>query len=144
MNYQYISVEREMNDAGAESAQMLRSERAVRNARRRRETVARQKRTLLFTAMALILGVILAFSVLDTDAQALGADQASEASFKYYKEVYVQTGDTLWTLAEQYTDGSVSEIRECISEIRSINDLGSLETLRAGTYIVIPYYTNSL
>ena len=139
MNYNYIPVTRTEESTDLYN-QQIRRKRSSINARRRRAAVARQKRTLAFTVLALVLGVILAISVLSTNTLATGADQAS-TGYKYYKEVYVESGDTLWSIAEEYTDGSLQEIQTLVSEIRSINDMNTLETLKAGTYIVVPYYS---
>ncbi|MBE5881712.1 MAG: LysM peptidoglycan-binding domain-containing protein [Lachnospiraceae bacterium] len=141
MNYQYIPVTQTENSTDLYRQQQMRRRRAAACAHRRRAIVARQRRTLAFTAFALVLGVILAVSVLSTSTLATGADRAS-TTYKYYKEVYVESGDTLWNIAAQYTDGSISEIQECITEICSINDLSRLETLKSGTYIVVPYYSS--
>ena len=137
---QQISTTHTHDSNNSELSPEIRRRRAVKVARARREKVERQRRTILFTAMALILGVILAFSVHGTSAQATGTDQASD-TYKYYKEVYVESGDTLWSIAEEYTDGSVSDINECISSMRDINNLHPYETLKAGTYIIVPYYS---
>lgn len=142
MNYQYIPVTHTENESELHRQQQIRHRRSVINARRRRLKVARLRRTLAFSAFALILGIILASSVLSTSTLATGADQAS-STYKYYKEVYVESGDNLWTIAATYTDGSASEIQKCISEIRTINEMNSLETLKAGTYIIVPYYSTS-
>ncbi len=139
MMIQQISVVHE-NSLDIQRMQESRRRKAIRIARARKEKVARQRRTLLFTALALVLGVILTFSVLGTSAKATGTDQASD-SYKYYKEVYVESGDTLWTIAEVYTDGSVSEIRNCVKEVQEINGINKYETLKAGTYITVPYYS---
>lgn len=140
MTYQYISIAQAEDITELYRTQQIRRRRASLRARRRRETVSRQKRTLVFTVFALILGIILAVSVLSTSTLATGTDQASD-SYKYYKEVYVESGDTLWSIAQQNTNGSISEIQECIVEICSINDLNRLETLKSGTYIIVPYYS---
>lgn len=140
MMIQQISVTHE-NTLDDQKVQERRRRNAIRVACARREKVARQRRTLLFTAMALVLGVILTFSVLGTSAQATGMDQATD-TYKYYKEVYVESGDTLWTIAEAYTDGSVSEIKDCIVEVCNINGLSKYETLKSGTYITVPYYSS--
>ena len=137
---QQISMTHTHDITNSERSQEIRRRRAVKVASARREKVARQRRTLLFTAIAVILGVALAFSVLGTSAQAIGADQGSD-SYKYYKEVYVESGDTLWSIAQEYTDGSVNDINKCISDMRDINDLHPYETLKAGTYIIVPYYS---
>ncbi len=142
MMYQQISVARSENSSDVYRTEQNRRRRAVRIARARRAKVARQRRTLLFTAIALVLGVVLAFSVLGTSAKATGADQATN-SYKYYANVYVEKGDTLWAIAEQYSDGSVSDVSNCVDEIRSINGLNKFETIKAGTYIVVPYYSST-
>lgn len=141
MMVQQISITRSENVLNDTQMQDSRRRKAITVARARRERVARQRRTLAFTGLALILGIVLTFSVLGTSAQASGADQASD-SYKYYKEVYVESGDTLWSIATQYTDGSISEINDCIEQIRSVNSMNKFETLKAGTYIVVPYYSS--
>ena len=141
MMVQQISITRSENILNDTQMQESRRRKAITVARARREKVSRQRRTLGFTGLALILGMILTFSVLGTSAQASGADQASD-SYKYYKEVYVESGDTLWSIATQYTDGSISEVNDCIEQIRSVNSMNKFETLKAGTYIVVPYYSS--
>lgn len=141
MMVQQISITRSENILNDTQMQESRRRKAITVARARREKVSRQRRTLAFTGLALILGIVLTFSVLGTSAQASGADQASD-SYKYYKEVYVESGDTLWSIATQYTDGSISEVNDCIEQIRSVNSMNKFETLKAGTYIVVPYYSS--
>lgn len=141
MNFQYIPVKQTEDSTDLYRQQQIRRRRSVVCARRRRATVARQRRTLAFTALAMVFGVILAVSVLSTSTLATGTDHAS-SMYKYYKEIYVESGDTLWSIAAQHTDGSIVEIRECIDEICSVNDLNSLETLKSGTYIIVPYYSS--
>ncbi|MBQ8527741.1 MAG: LysM peptidoglycan-binding domain-containing protein [Lachnospiraceae bacterium] len=140
MDFQYIPVTHEIDTTDLYRQQQIRHRRAAKNARKRRTSVARMKRTLVFIVFALVLGVVLASSLLSTNALATGADQASD-SYKYYKEVYVESGDTLWSIAEENTDGSMTEITDCISEICSINNLNRLETLKSGSYIIVPYYS---
>ena len=142
MTYQYISVARDDSIYALHRAQQLRNKKSATRNRRRREEIAHQKRTLLFTCIAVILGIVLAFSVLGTNAKATGADQATEPCYKYYKEVYVGSGDTLWSIASENTDGSVTEVKECVTEICTINNMNALDTLKSGTYIIVPYYSN--
>jgi len=139
--YQQISVVRNEEQTDLYRSQQCRKRRSVAGARARKLQVQRQRRTILFTAVALILGVVLAFSTLGTNAKASGSDQATE-SYKYYKQVYVESGDTLWNIAEQNTDGSVSEIKTYMDEVRTINSMSKYETLKSGTYITVPYYSS--
>ncbi len=53
-------------------------------------------------------------------------------------EFTVCEGDTLWEIAELYTDDSV-DIREYIREIKELNGMDSAE-LMPGDVIIIPIY----
>ena len=61
--------------------------------------------------------------------------------YKYYASVQIMNWDSLWSIAENYTDGSVSEIMDCINEIKSINHLSRFETIKAGEFLIVPYYS---
>lgn len=52
------------------------------------------------------------------------------------KSVSIQYGDSLWSIAEQYSDDSC-DIRDYIRDIKEINHLDS-SLIKAGTSIVIP------
>ena len=56
-------------------------------------------------------------------------------------EFTVCEGDTLWCIAEQYTDESI-DIREYIREIKKLNGLESAE-LMPGDILIIPIYETS-
>ncbi|MCD8232242.1 MAG: LysM peptidoglycan-binding domain-containing protein [Clostridiales bacterium] len=57
-----------------------------------------------------------------------------------YKSVYVQAGDTLWSIADEYMDDSYDDKNEYIEEVKQINHITEAD-LRAGSYIIIPYTT---
>ncbi len=65
-------------------------------------------------------------------------------SFAYCRTNYevceftVSEGDTLWGIAELYTDGSV-DIRKYIWEIKKLNGMGTAE-LMPGDVIIIPVF----
>lgn len=62
--------------------------------------------------------------------------RANAESEPVYKNVTVQQGDSLWTIAkEQYGGGA--DIRQAVYEIRQANDLTS-SSLREGQIIRIP------
>ena len=58
---------------------------------------------------------------------------------KYYKSIIIESGDTLWDIAEQYYDSDVVSITEYIEELKEINNLSG-ERIRSGNYIVVSYY----
>lgn len=144
MNYQCIAIcnRRDVGDFDLARLQHMRERRAKACASHRREVVARQKRSLIIAAITVILGIFLALSTGRMSAQATGADQASDTGYKYYANVSIQNGDTLWSIAEEYTDGSISSITECVKEIRDINNLGKFETIKSGDSVIVPYYSD--
>jgi hypothetical protein len=107
-----------------------------KNSARRRRIVARQKRSILICALTCMLVIIFALSLGGTSAQAT----AGHTYEKCYASVRIERGDSLWSIASAYTDGSVKEIQNCIDEIRSINGIGKFETIKAGDYLAVPYY----
>ncbi|MDO4440131.1 MAG: LysM peptidoglycan-binding domain-containing protein [Eubacteriales bacterium] len=61
--------------------------------------------------------------------------------FKCYKSIVIQPGDSLWSLAEDYTDSeSRSEIKSYIRELKEINQLDS-EKIQTGEHLIVSYYT---
>ncbi len=147
MGVEFISVSRANvldrldNSQQIYDLQKIRERKSTAKTYHRRLKVARQKRTMFFLAMALVLGVIFAIFVLGTNAQATSMNQASTSRYKYYKEVYVERGDSLWSIAKDNTDGSVDEIMNCMNEIQEINCISSKAVLKTGTYLVVPYYS---
>lgn len=144
MNYQCVALCNERSrDFNFDRLHVLREKKVRACARRRREVVARQKRTLVIALVTFILGLFLALSTGKMSAQATGADQANNIGYRYYEEIRIENGDTLWSIAEAYTDGSVSAITECMEDIRSINNLGEYETIKSGDYVIVPYYSDA-
>ncbi len=59
----------------------------------------------------------------------------------YYKKVIIVSGDTLWSLAEEYNDGQYSDIRDYIYQIKKFNNISS-NNIKAGESIIIPIMVN--
>ena len=112
-----------------------------RRAAQRRRQVMRMKcliRNSIFTLCAVIL---LAVSINAISAQATTKEEALTHTYKYYKSIEISKGDSLWTIAAVYTDGSAAAIQDCVKEMRSINSLKN-DTIQAGDRIIVPYYSN--
>ena len=52
-----------------------------------------------------------------------------------YKEITVQSGDSLWTLAQKY--GTSSDIRKSVYQIKKLNHLDTSE-IYAGSVLRVP------
>lgn len=59
---------------------------------------------------------------------------------KYYANIEIQPGDTLWELADQYLDGNYDSKEAYIKEVLQINSLTSEDHIVSGQYLVMPYY----
>ncbi|MBM7650154.1 hypothetical protein JOC78_003138 [Bacillus ectoiniformans] len=77
---------------------------------------------LLFMAVSFIAGMFLIFS-LSEDGD--------------YTQIFVQEGDTLWTLADQYNDGSEMNKEEFIAWVQKKNHLYTT-LIKPGDELIIP------
>ena len=61
---------------------------------------------------------------------------------KQYKSVQIEEGDTLWSIALQYNDSSLSKstTSQYIDDILNINNLVRDDNITAGNYIIVPIY----
>ena len=116
------------------------SEKANESLRKREVAVRRQKGIL---AIAIIVVVALGI-LLGTSMNALASSDKDIASYnKYYVSIRVESGDTLWTIADEYVDGFNIEKSEYIEEVCQINEI-SKNDIHAGDYIVVPYYSQDI
>ena len=95
----------------------------------RKYRVANKARFTAFFAVAIIA---LAFII----SSALGFNTASGASTQQYVQIKAQSGDTLWTLAQEYGPSDM-DVRNVIYEICRLNGITAAD-LQAGQYITIP------
>ena len=100
----------------------------------RRDVVRLQKLALLLLGMAVII-IISCFLFSSIKTQAAPA----EITYKYYTSVEIQSGDTLWTIAQDYYTEEYTDLNEYIYEVCELNHISSDE-IHAGQYITVPYY----
>ena len=66
---------------------------------------------------------------------------SSKEAYKYYTSIQVASGDSLWSISENYLTPEHNDRKEFINEVRQLNHLGESEAIHAGEYLVIPYYS---
>lgn len=108
--------------------------RTIRKIRRR--GISRRTSYVIFTAIAVIFIV---FTLYPNKSNAQNQDGAS---YKYFHKIYVESGDTLWSIASENKSDKESTT-EYIKEVKSINKLKS-DDLYAGQMLVVPYYEETL
>ena len=116
------------------------SEKANRNIEKRKRVVGFQR---LFIILSVIFIVSLAI-LLGNGIKAL-ANSASETypPQKYYTSLYIEPGDSLWTIAETYSAGSEMTIEEYVDDVIAINRLESTE-IHYGSYLIVPYFSSEM
>ena len=108
--------------------------RTIRKIRRR--GISRRASYVIFTAIAVIFIV---FTLYPNKSNAQSQDGAS---YKYFHKIYVESGDTLWSIASENKSDKESTT-DYIKEVKSINKLKS-DDLYAGQMLVVPYYDETL
>lgn len=86
-----------------------------------------------FTVFMTVSVLFIIFTVVSIAARFNGV---SGATVDRFETRTVMAGETLWSIASEYNDGS-EDIRKTIFEICEANDV-SAETLQAGQEIMIP------
>ena len=68
-------------------------------------------------------------------------DQEQGVTYKYYTSVQVESGDSLWKLAEGFKDGHYGSTRDYVDEVVRINHLRDEDSIQSGQYLILPYYS---
>lgn len=97
----------------------------------------KERRFLCMLTLCFLLAVIcgtLKFTAIDAKAD-------EPIRYKYYASVYIDRGDTLWGISEEYITEEYASIEEHIDEIRSINHIYG-DKIEYGKVISVPYYSD--
>jgi len=115
------------------------TERELRSYRNkmRRERELRRKIVVTILSVLIVLVFALPYNVLVTQA----TSEIEDISYKYFTSIEVASGDTLWTIAQEYSDTeNYDSIDEYIEEVKNMNHMSS-DTLMAGQFLIVPYYS---
>lgn len=107
-----------------------------RKLRRQREI----RRKLMMGIMTFCLILVCAVSYHALQSNASTGDE--EFNFKYYTNITVEYGETLWDIADEYIDYKEYKNKNAyIAEVQSINHLED-DAIRAGQHLIVPYYSH--
>ena len=89
-----------------------------------------------------IIITIITISILYVSVTHMDAAEAdaTNASSKFYTCITVQSGDSLWDIAEEYKTDEYTSTQEYIDEVVSINNLKDESSIVSGTDLLVPYY----
>ena len=105
----------------------------------RKRLVQKQKCMLLFTA-AVLLALFLVFFGSSLLASAKNNTAASHTAHKYYTSIQLESGDSLWSIAEAYASLGYRNYQEYIDEVIQLNHLED-DSIHAGQYLMVPYFS---
>jgi len=76
-------------------------------------------------------------------AYAKERESAQPTYYKYYTSIHVESGDTLWDIADRYLSEQTGSHQEYIREVMKMNDLKSTD-IRIGDTLTVFYYSTEL
>lgn len=114
----------------------------IRENKRRRNAEIRKHIFQLIFALAFICVAILCANSIISKA---GDAHKEDISVKYYKNIRVEPGETLTSIAKTYADDKHYEtLDRYIQEVVYMNHLADADDICAGYYLIIPYYAGEM
>lgn len=111
--------------------------RAYKRRLRRQREIRRRCMMLLMTFCLVMVCAVSYHSIKSS------ANTGDDLNFKYYTNITVGYGETLWEIADEYIDyDQYKDKNAYIEEVRSINHLDADATIKAGQYLVVPYFSS--
>ncbi|MBO5260961.1 MAG: LysM peptidoglycan-binding domain-containing protein [Coprococcus sp.] len=96
--------------------------------------ISDKKITIIVSIIVLAIAYVAVFQKDASEAD------ATHSSTKYYTCIEINSGDSLWSIAETYMTDEYSSTQEYIDEVVSINHLNHASSIEAGTNLLVPYY----
>ncbi|MGO5052306.1 LysM peptidoglycan-binding domain-containing protein [Lachnospiraceae bacterium LCP25S3_G4] len=93
---------------------------------------------LLITISILLLIVIFNILLNGFSSSAHDINMVQESDYIYYKSIELNEGDTLWSIAEKYTNGEYHSILNYIADLKEINNLKN-DDIKAGQLLTVAY-----
>lgn len=111
--------------------------RAYKRQQKRRKQIQRRICTMIATICMIVVCAVSFHGI-----RSVASNGEDQLKFKYYTQVTVAYGETLWDLSDGYIDyEEYKDKNEYIAEVRSINHLSEENGVRAGQTLIVPYYS---
>ena len=98
----------------------------------------RRNLAVLISSLCLALAMAMLFGSFLSEAE---AKEPEVTYYKYYANVEIQPGDTIWDLAEDYMDENYESREAYIREVKELNSLSDTDSIVSGQYLILPYYS---
>lgn len=120
----------------------MRSERVLLRKQRRN----RMKRTKQIIERVLLTVCLIALFAIGSSAiltKATTTEEAKNVYYKYYTQIEIENGDSLWEIAGRYMEHGPYETRtDYMNEVVKLNQLSNT-TIIKGQHLVVPYYESA-
>ena len=111
--------------------------RAYKRQQKRRKQIQRRIYTMIATICMTVVCAVSFHGI-----RSVASNGENQLKFKYYTQVTVAYGETLWDLSDSYIDYEEYKDKNAyIAEVRSINHLSDENGVRAGQTLIVPYYS---
>jgi LysM repeat protein len=84
------------------------------------------------------MGVLIGSNLLDSSKSEA---ENSKEIYKYYTSIQVESGDTLWSIADKYASSEYSDRDTYMKELLALNHLSDT-TIHSGQYLTVAYYSD--
>ena len=99
---------------------------------------SRAERIVKMRKIMLVAGIILSFIIAFAFYSNHAAAENIRPVYTYYTSYEIQSGDTLWTIADQFMTAESSDRAAFIEKTKKLNHIGS-DKITAGNYLIIEY-----
>lgn len=114
-----------------------------RTENRHKNIIRRINKRRVIQLLSLFLISFLFIGVFAVHSKASSKADRSQ-KYKYYTQICIEYGDSLWSIADQYMDRSVYNRASYIAEIKSINHIEDNNLIQEGKKLIIPYYSDEI
>lgn len=109
--------------------------------KRREQALEEQRKRRRYLLTVGLTAIIIFFAGMGFGSLFARAEEPVDISArKYYTNVEIQPGDTLWTIADVYMDSHYVNRKEYLNELMELNHMSS-DLLISGQKLIVPYYT---
>lgn len=93
------------------------------------------KKSLVFLSLAAMAGcTFLSIFIINV----LTKVPSGPKTASYYTYIQIQPGDTLWSIAQTYTEGTDNPVDDYVKQLKQMNDIGE-DTIHVGNYLTVMY-----
>lgn len=97
---------------------------------------AKKRFRRFFTGIILMMVICISFGAFLVSAHE--KTSADDTVYKYYKSIEIQSGDTLWAIAEDTMTDEYNSVAEYVQVLKDMNNLDS-DNIQAGQNLIIAY-----